>query len=86
MPHGSTGADVRESSGKCQRGTGQAPGGLSPPARGSGRAVCNPAGMFGQGTSVSARVRHARPRGSEEQEAAEGIRRVPERKRDRTTE
>jgi hypothetical protein len=38
LPPGSAGADVRESSGKRQRGTGQAPGGPLAPARGSGRA------------------------------------------------
>lgn len=60
---GSAGADVRESSGKRQRGTGQAPGGCSAPDR----EVLGPHPLVGKSLwdFCVEGVRHARPRGSE---------------------
>jgi hypothetical protein len=83
LPHGSAGADVRESSGKRRRGAGQAPGGPSAPGSRFRQAVCNPAGMFENkghpcqwGRDTPDRVGRRKARKY----------RVPERKRDRTAE
>lgn len=65
LPDGSAGTDVRESFGKCQCSADQAPGGPFVPGLRFRKGRAFPAGMFEQGASVSATVRHTRPRGSE---------------------
>ena len=87
LPHGSAGADVRESFGKCQCGAGQAPGGLLRPRLAVPEGPCFPSREVPNlGTSVSVRARHTRPRGSEESKRAGGLTGVQSVTRDRTTE